>query len=374
MRSFVSRFIAVTMLTMIVTSACAAERTYPLWDGSESVADYAKRVILPPTKTLELGDGIKMELVLIPAGTFKMGTPEPQLDEAEYYTKIVIAKWLLATGSGMLLVLVGTILVRALRSRGRLKFSLARLVAMTATMAFAVMGATQWRQSADDLKKAREDYQASRVRCTVAAGDEKPAHLVTLSRPFYMGRFPVTQEQYQHVMDANPSSSVKGKDNPVENLLWDDAQEFCRRLSAETSTTIRLPTEAEWEFACRAGSSTTYHSGDTEKDLYQVAWYLGNSGSTTHPVGQKEPNVFGLYDMHGNVWQWCQDWYSADYYANSPIKDPENSNQTDRHVLRGGNWAFNPFHCRSAVRLSYPTSAHFDVVGFRVVSPLVSAE
>ena len=131
---------------------------------------------------------------------------------------------------------------------------------------------------------------------------EHPAHPVTLTQPFYMGKYVVTQEQYQAVTGATPST-FKGNDNPVEQVSWDDAEAFCKKLSEQTKQAVRLPTEAEWEFACRAGTKTTYYSGDTDKDLDRVAWNDANSKNTTHPVGQKEANTFGLYDMHGNVWQ-----------------------------------------------------------------------
>ena len=132
---------------------------------------------------------------------------------------------------------------------------------------------------------------------------------------------------------------------------------------------MRLPTEAEWEHACRAGTRTAYYSGDTEADLGRAAWYEGNSKETTHPVGQKEPNRFGLYDMHGNVWQWCQDWYAEDYYAKSKAEDPEGPAQGAFRVLRGGSWYFDPWVCRSASRLRYGPDirVYYFGFGFRVV-------
>ena len=141
--------------------------------------------------------------------------------------------------------------------------------------------------------------------------------------PFYMGKFAVTQGHYQAVTGQNPSQ-FKGRDNPVETVSWNDAQAFCKKLTSKQIQAVRLPTEAEWEFACRAGTRTRYYSGDTEADLALVAWYSAkNSKGTTHPVGQKEANTFGLYDMHGNVWQWCQDWYGEDYYGKSEAENPK---------------------------------------------------
>ena len=214
----------------------------------------------------------------------------------------------------------------------RPQYSLGYLILMTWVAAFCVWGGVRWWQALQHT----DDFE-----------NERPAHVVTLTKPFYMGKFTVTQEQYQQVMGTNPSN-FKGKDNPVEMVSWDDAQEFCKKVNAASAQAVRLPTEAEWEYACRAGTSTKYYSGDSEEDLKRVAWYYANSGNTTHPVGQKEPNRFGLYDMHGNVWQWCQDWYGE--YKADAVADPQGSAQGAYRVLRGGSWSDNPGYCRSAYR------------------------
>jgi formylglycine-generating enzyme required for sulfatase activity len=152
--------------------------------------------------------------------------------------------------------------------------------------------------------------------------DEKPPHTVTISRPFYIGKYEVTQKQWVIIMGNNPSG-FKGGNNPVENVSWNDVQEFIRKLNAKEGTTAyRLPTEAEWEYACRAGSTTKYCFGNDKSQLGQYAWYEKNSDNKTHPVGQLQANAWGLYDMHGNVWEWCEDWYGEDYYSSSPSTDP----------------------------------------------------
>ncbi|MBE8993629.1 formylglycine-generating enzyme family protein [Microcystis aeruginosa] len=197
---------------------------------------------------------------------------------------------------------------------------------------------------------------------------EKPPHQVNVNS-FAIGKYPVTQAQYQAVMGTNPSYFPNNPQNPVEKVSWDDAQAFCQKLSQITGKTYRLPTEAEWEYACRAGTTTRFYFGDDANQLGDYAWYDGNSQQTIHPVGQKKPNAWGLYDMSGNVWEWCEDnWH--DNYKNAPkdgsawlIKD--NYSQ----ILRGGSWYNYPNLCRSAsrndnYRRAYVSGAYG---GFRVV-------
>ena len=340
---------------------------YPFWDAHESVADYATRVNLPSTKTLELSNGVKLELVLIPAGKFIMGTPEPTpVDEEGFHKKIVTGQALLAASLGALLVMLIVVVIRAVRQKRRPQLSLGRLLLVTVAAGGCVLSGLHWRYSGQTLEKANAEYAGAKARYNAASSVEKPAHPVTLTQPFYVGKFDVTQEQYQQVMGTNPSY-FKGKDNPVEQVSWDDAQAFCKKLSEQTTDRVRLPTEAEWEYSCRAGTKTTYYSGDTDKDLDRVAWYGANSKSTTHPVGQKESNFFGLYDMHGNVWQWCQDWYSENYYGKSEAENPQGPAQGAVRLLRGGSWDFNPMICRSANRCRYDPVNRYYNIGFRVV-------
>ncbi|MGB2754096.1 MAG: formylglycine-generating enzyme family protein [Phycisphaerae bacterium] len=167
--------------------------------------------------------------------------------------------------------------------------------------------------------------------------DEGPQHGVTLSKSFYMGVTEVTQAQYEAVMGTNPSH-FQGATNPVEEVSWNDAREFCKKLSEKTRQAVRLPTEAEWEYACRAGTATAFSFGDADSALGDYAWYRANSGWKTHPVGQKKPNAWGLFDMHGNVLEWCTDLYGE--YPKGPVTDPSGSATGDRGylVLRGGSW------------------------------------
>ncbi|NLW85679.1 MAG: SUMF1/EgtB/PvdO family nonheme iron enzyme [Planctomycetes bacterium] len=198
-------------------------------------------------------------------------------------------------------------------------------------------------------------------------GDEGPQRQVTISKPFYMGVYEVTQAQYEAVMGNNPSH-FKGANNPVEQVSWNDATEFCRRLSQRTGKTVRLPTEAEWEYACRAGTTTRFYYGDDPdyRQLGEYAWYNTNSNSRTQPVGQKRPNAFGLYDMHGNVYEWCSDWF-ADSYANANNTNPTGPASGSRRVLRGGSWICYPRLCRSALRYWFSPVHRGSYYGFRVV-------
>ncbi len=208
---------------------------------------------------------------------------------------------------------------------------------------------------------------------------ERPVHHVKISSGFYMGKFELTQEQYLEVMEENPSC-YSGFSLPVECVCWDDAVNFCNRLSQMEGKIYRLPTEAEWEYACRAGTRTCFYYGDdySGSQLARYAWYEDSSGGRPHPVGKKIPNAFGLYDMHGNLWEWCSDWYDAEYYSSSITVDPQGPESYSIHgirkekVLRGGSYMREPEACRSAYRdhethEAVPLMYKFGSCGFRVV-------
>lgn len=196
--------------------------------------------------------------------------------------------------------------------------------------------------------------------------DEGPQRQVTLTRPFYMGKYEITQAQWQAVMGNNPSY-FGGNNHPVERVSWNDAQAFIQKLNQLGQGTFRLPTEAEWEYACRAGTSTRYYWGD-DLDYSQIgnyAWYQENSSYQTQDVGMKLPNAWGLHDMSGNVWEWCQDWYGA-YSTNQQVDPVGAASGTDR-VLRGGGWGDLKEDCRSACRYWYKAGEADDYIGLRVV-------
>ncbi|AFY39448.1 Sulphatase-modifying factor protein [[Leptolyngbya] sp. PCC 7376] len=268
---------------------------------------------LPKSLVEELGNGVKLEMILIPKGNFLMGNTDEEV---------------------------------------------ARLI----------------KESGDDW-----------YNC------EKPLHRVEITEAFYLGKFQVTQGQWQAVMgDDNPSHFKKGDDYPVEQVSWDDCQKFLEKLNQKTGKQYRLPSEAEWEYACRAGTTRRYYFGDNAEQLGDYAWFADNSGDKRldsaeiwridsanyggritgnncriHPVGQKKPNQFGLYDMYGNIWEWCEDSWEDSYKISRNQKPFVNSGA--KKVIRGGSWISNPRNCRSAYRNYNTPGVRNYSVGFRVV-------
>ncbi|MFT5328194.1 MAG: sulfatase activating formylglycine-generating enzyme [Planctomycetaceae bacterium] len=204
---------------------------------------------------------------------------------------------------------------------------------------------------------------------TFTMGEDKEAHQVTLTKPFEMAVYELTQGQASQLRKVN-SSIFKGPENPVEQVSWDEAVALCRNLSAlpaekSSGYVYRLPTEAEWEYACRAGTKTGYSFGDSESELGEYAWYDDNSERTTHPVGGKKANPWGLYDMYGNVWEWCQDRHGD--FPNGPVTDPTGPALGSYRVERGGSWGNSARYSRSAYRDRYTPDYRGDDVGFRVL-------
>ena len=198
--------------------------------------------------------------------------------------------------------------------------------------------------------------------------NEEPVHQVTITKPFYIGKYEVTQEQWQALMGSNPSR-FKDSKNPVEQVSWDDCHSFMEKLKDKVAgCKFVLPTEAQWEYACRAGSTTEFCFGDAESGLGEYAWFTGNSGSKTHPAGQKKPNAWGLYDMHGNVWEWCAD-FKGDYPAESVV-DPKGPGTGSSRIQRGGSWSNFPRACRSTDRSAYSPGIRDYILGFRVALDL----
>ncbi|MEW6261813.1 MAG: formylglycine-generating enzyme family protein [Thermodesulfobacteriota bacterium] len=197
---------------------------------------------------------------------------------------------------------------------------------------------------------------------------------VTISRSFYLQTTEVTQAQWRAIMDNNPSHfKTCGDDCPVENVSWDDVQAYISRLNAKEGTTkYRLPTAAEWEYAARAGATTSFANGNIKEtecghdpSLDLIGWYCGNSNKSTHPVARKQANAWGLYDLSGNVWEWCQDWYAL-YPTDYHLTDPPGPASGSFRIYRGGSWDSKARYCRSAFRLGNAPGTRSDTVGFRL--------
>lgn len=234
------------------------------------------------------------------------------------------------------------------------------------------------------------------IGCKGCSGSEQPVRKVTVGS-FWMGKYEVTQKQYQSIMGKNPSH-FKGDNHPVEMVTWYDAVDFCNKMSGKAGLTpyykidknkkdqnnknkydkmkwtvlfneaangFRLPTEAEWEFACRAGSTTKYYWGDSIDGNY--LWFLDNSNNTTHPVGEKLPNAWGLYDISGNVWEWCQDWFDNKYNGKSPYENPPGPVSGQDRVIRGGSWGYYYNHHRSTFRVRGVPDSRYSSNGFRLL-------
>jgi len=193
---------------------------------------------------------------------------------------------------------------------------------------------------------------------------ESPVHKVNISEPFYLGKYPVTQEQWQAVMGSNPTQPqhFAGPQNPVIFVSWTDCQQFLSKIKERFPAGMRpvVPTEAQWEYACRAGRATAYHYGDDPASLGEYAWFTANAAGVIHPVGRKKPNDWGLHDMHGNTWQWCADWHGK--YPQAEQTDPLGPEKGTERVLRGGSWHSKAEDCRS-------TSRYWALPDFRYVYP-----
>ena len=297
-----------------------------------------------------------------------------------------ILKILGFTGSGLLLTLVGKTLFTKLSSNSNevvtvdVSGNIINREALNAkyftedlgngvTLEMAEIPGGEFLMGSPEDEKGRND-------------NENPQHKVNI-KPFFMGKFAVTQAQYQEIMGKNPSN-YEGNKHPVDNLFWDDANKFCQKLTEKTGRTYRLPSEAEWEYACRAGTTTPFHFGETITT--DLANFNGNRSYADAPkgeyreqtteVGNFPPNAFGLYDMHGNLWEWCQDTWHENYNGapddgsawvdiGNNIADSMRSNY--ERVLRGGSWIENSSFCRSAYRRLEKPLAHIGNFGFRVV-------
>jgi len=194
--------------------------------------------------------------------------------------------------------------------------------------------------------------------------DEKPVHQVCVD-DFYIGKYEVTQKQWKEIMGNNPSR-FKCDNCPVEQVNWNDVQDFIKKLNTKTGNNYRLPTEAEWEYAARGGNQSKGYTYSGSNTIGSVAWYTGNSGSKTHTVGTKKANELEIYDMSGNVWEWCSDLYGGDYYGKSLKNNPAGPTTGSARVIRGGGWFNYATNCRVANRNGCGPDYGFNYLGFRL--------
>jgi formylglycine-generating enzyme required for sulfatase activity len=196
---------------------------------------------------------------------------------------------------------------------------------------------------------------------------ERPVHEVCVE-DFYMGRYEVTQGQWKTVRGKNPSSNKKSDIHPVEDISWNDTQDFIKELNQKTNRYFRLPTEAEWEYAARSGGQREKWAGtNSENEIDSYAWNNSNSSRETHPVGQKRPNAYGLYDMTGNVWEWVGDWYEKNYYGESPRNNPNGPGRGSDRVYRGGSYKEKANDLRTTKREKKSNRRSDSTLGFRLV-------
>ena len=244
-------------------------------------------------------------------------------------------------------------------------------------MKFRLIPPGEFLMGSSDEARARAVEWANSARdreARLRIPDESPQHTVRITRPFYLSMHELTQAQWEAVTGENPARFQGDDRHPVEQVNWNDVHDFLAELQAHVAPddmTYALPTEAQWEYACRAGTTTDWQHGNEPAALGEYGWYIGTAGGSTHAVGQLKPNAFGLYDMHGNVWEWCEDRYSANYYANSPDEDPLGPTLGIERVMRGGAYCFRAGRARSSLRESHdPTNGNYFHLGFRVAATL----
>lgn len=194
--------------------------------------------------------------------------------------------------------------------------------------------------------------------------EDERQHRVTLSQGFWLANHEVTQDQWASVMGNNPST-FRGPQNPVDTVSWDDCQAFIQKLNGQAGVSSRLPTASEWEYGCRAGTTSAYGFGEKRTNVDAYAWFGENSGGTTHPVGRKQANAWGLHDVHGNLWEWCQDWYGA--YSSGAVTDPTGPDTGSARVMRGGSYGGLVRRSRSAYRSFETPDRAARFIGFRLL-------
>jgi formylglycine-generating enzyme required for sulfatase activity len=332
------------------------------WDGSDGFPEYEKLVTdimsilgTPPTELEERNrNNTEMEIKPDKSESVKIITPE----SAAVAEKPAITALKARRQKKLTLGILGIALIVASIFIGWFNFlkpKYAQTIQNSIGMEFVLISAGS--------------YSMGSSPGTRGETSERPSHTVKISRPFYLQNTEVTQRQWKEVMGNNPSIFKEcGDDCPVEIVSWWEAHRFIKKLNTmEGHEAYRLPTEAEWEYACRAGTTTHFSFGDEASKLAEYAWYKDNSSGRTHPVGGKKPNAWGLYDMHGNNWEWVEDDWHKDY-SGAPDDGRAwlDEHRADRRVIRGGSWHFDAYYCRSAYRNAEYARNGLDWIGFRL--------
>jgi formylglycine-generating enzyme required for sulfatase activity len=260
----------------------------------------------------------------------------------------------------------------SLRQRRHPRYSLKLLLmaSILASCGLALVGLG--RDTAIALAEAEKEYGAAETRWEMARNSEKPGHMVKIAKPFYIGKFEVSQNQLKCVTGRASFYCADAAGMPADSISWDDAVGFCQKASNLCQKTIRLPSEAEWEYACRAGTSSSYYAGDQTDDLARAGWFIANahkvrSGEVFRASGMKAPNAFGAYDMHGNLWEWVADTWHQDYVGAPTDGSEWSGGRPTRRVMRGGSVMSEARACRSSARGVRPRGCVEPEMGFRVV-------
>lgn len=342
--------------------ARAAEPAWPMWEPGESIDAYAKRAGLAPSQSFDLGNGETLEVVLLPAGSYRMGTPPPEEPPDRWYYGWAI----MFLGLIFLVSFVSLVIARVYHKKAKLQLSLRHLLLVLFSLAVAMMGYMRWRENEARWRMYREEMETYEY----TASNERPAHKVTLAHPVYIGKYEVTEGQFVQVWEMNSRVPLDPPDQAKSSILPEEAVDWCRSLGARIGRTARLPAEEEWEFAARGGTQTAYFFGHSPARIKEYASVSRAWGTGMPKVGEKEPNPFGLYDVYGSVREWChltQARYSAEEVI---VGSPREG--ASQMVLRGGHCLNSPLEARSANRSIWiaPPIMHMRFSGFRVVVEL----
>lgn len=340
--------------------------SWPMWEPGESIEAYAKRAGLEPAQSFDLGNGETLEVVLLPAGSYRMGTPPPEEPPDRWYYGWAI----MFLGLIFLVSFVTLVIARVYHKKAKLQLSLRHLLLVLLSLAVAMMGYMRWRENEARWRRYERDLETYNY----TESNERPAHKVTLTRPVYIGKYEVTEGQFEKVWPTRPPPPPPDLRKAVSHVPFRQAEDWCHALSGQLDRVVRLPFEEEWEFAARGGTETPFFFGTSENLLGTYAHVYEGRGAAAHAVGLKQPNPFGLFDVYGNVSEWC--YVRRRRYSDAEDAIGPDAELTDLATLRGGSSRASFQQARSARRgifdseWNYRGAAIFQGMGFRVVVEL----